>query len=216
MKVIGITGVKGSGKDTAYQLLKRTYPEIKQVSLAGKLKEVCLEIFELSEFELTDRKAKEAYFDVPRVLTEETLLKIYKQFNEARNVNYDKHIRPHIGYVLESPRRILQYVGTEVLRSIRDNIHSFYLYAQIKDTEGVYFITDVRFVDEYEFFKNIEDINFEAWYINNKKAEVAGSGDIHPSEMGIFEIRKDAFHIDNNGTLNDFEKTLLGAFNGRN
>lgn len=214
MKIVGVTGVKGSGKNTTYELLKRHYPEIKEVSLAGKMKEACKEILGLTEFQITDRVAKEAFLDEPVYLTASALKSIFEAFGEGDNVDYDKHIRPHVGMTLESPRRVLQYIGTEVLRSIRDNIHSYYLYSQIKDSDGTYFITDLRFFDEYQFFADTFENEFEAWYISNRKAEMAGSGDTHPSEQGIVQIKPKALQIDNNGTLDDFEKTLLGVYNG--
>lgn len=216
MKIVGVTGVKGSGKNTTYELLKKHYPDIKEVSLAGKMKQVCMDVLGLTEFQITDRVAKEAPLDDPIYLTAEKVKALYVEFGEGENIDYDTHIRPHIGMTLESPRRVLQYVGTEVLRSVRDNIHSYYLYSNLKDTDGTYFITDLRFFDEYQFFADKFNGEFEAWYINNRKAEMAGSGDLHPSEQGIFQIKPNARLIDNNGTLQDFEKTLLEVFDGKN
>lgn len=216
MKIVGVTGVKGSGKNTTYEILKKHYPEIQEVALAGKLKQVCKDVLGLTEEQITDRILKEAPLDEPVYLSADNVKSIFDAFGEGDNVKYDIHIRPHVGICLESPRRILQYVGTDVLRGIRDNIHSFYLYSQLKDKDGVYFITDLRFFDEYEFFQEKFNGSFEAWYINNRRAEAAGSGDIHPSEMGIYQIKPLALHVDNNGSLDDFEKTLLGVYNGKN
>lgn len=211
-KIIGLCGVKSSGKDTTFQILNRHYPEIKSVALAGRLKTACKEVLGLTEEQITDRVLKEAPLETPIYLSEDKLEALYAAFGEAANVDYDKHIRPHIGMSLDSPRRALQYVGTEVLRSIRDNIHSFYLYSQIKDTDGVYFVTDMRFFDEYEFLLEKFGENFEAWYIHSRKAEAAGAGDLHPSEMGIFKIKPHCLKLDNNGTLMDFENLLLELY----
>lgn len=216
MKIIGVTGVKGSGKNTTYELLKKHNPDIKEISLAGKLKQACKDVLGLTEEQITDRELKEAPLYDPIYLDANKIVELFEAFGEGDNIDYDKHVRPHVGMTLDSPRRTLQYVGTEVLRSIRDNIHSFYLYSQIKGEEGTYFITDLRFFDEYEFFaKKFED-DFQAWYISNSKAEAAGEGDMHPSEQGIFQIKPKALQIENNGTLLDFENTLLGIYNGSN
>lgn len=212
MKIIGICGIKGAGKDTAFDLLKVHFPLIKKVSFAGKLKQVCKEVLGLTEFQITDRRAKEAYLKDPIYLSASVLEEVIEAFGETSNIIYDKHVRPHVGITLDTPRRVLQYVGTEVLRGVRDNIHAYNLLIQLKDSEGTYFITDLRFLDEYQLFSDNFKEDFEVWYINNKKAEMNSLKDLHPSERGFLQIKNKAILVNNNGDLRDFEKTLLTLF----
>ena len=59
MKLLGLTGLAGSGKDTLADGLLHDY-EGRKIAFAGPLKEACQTLFVLTDAQLHDRDAKEA------------------------------------------------------------------------------------------------------------------------------------------------------------
>jgi hypothetical protein len=111
-----------------------------------------------------------------------------------------------VGKVLHSPRQIAQYVGTEVLRTYEPDIHC--LAAANAVTKRVGVVTDMRFPNEYSFFKERYP-KFYPVYIENMAAEIAASKDTHPSEAYLKELAKKApFKISNNSSLAEFQKLV--------
>jgi hypothetical protein len=209
--ILGFVGVKQSGKSTAVSILRKNYPQVIELMLAGKLKDVCCSVFGFRRTSAEDGVLKEKELDPPVVLSRETLKKIMEAYKEdflrlGLNYTYDKHIRPHVGVVLYSLRQILQYVGTEVLKQVDPNIHCNVL-AQKIEAGKVYSISDMRFPDEYDFF-HTDVYDLKAFYVKNNKAENLASGDMHPSERLILTTASKCVTIDNNGTLEDFERLV--------
>jgi len=204
---IGLTGVKTSGKTTAFNFLKEQFPEIQEVMLAKKLKDVCAECLEFERdcLELPELKEKEFY--IPVELDQKNLENIFKSFNLI--VEFDKHVRPHIGKVLHTPRKVAQYIGTEVLRSVVNSIHCDSAIDSLP-TEGIFVITDIRFIDEFDYFKTGYPTSFFPMHIQNRIAEM--NVDDHPSEKQVLDIAKRCETIDNNGTLENLKVNITKAF----
>lgn len=204
--IIGLVGAKGAGKSTFYKLLSEVI-DAQEIALADKLKNTCAQVFEIPREHFDSHAHKEKELENPVFLTNDLVNKLYKAYD--LKVDYDKHIRMHIGKVLESPRKIAQYVGTEVLRTVQDDIHCTEAVKTIVQPIGV--ITDIRFPNELEFFAKMG--NFKLVYIMNMSAEVQAGKDPHPSEAYLKELAKKAdWTIDNGGTMEDFRikvKTLL-------
>lgn len=211
-KVIGFSGQKQSGKSTACKMLASLNPEIIEVSLAAKLKQVCATTFDLSLASMDSNLQKEMEFDPPIYMEDYHILSIleaYKNEIDGKEVN----IRPHIGKIFYTRRQILQYVGTELLRSIDAEIHTKALYLRMQQfPEASYVISDIRFPNEFDFFKEKYGNLFECYYINNKLAELKASKDTHASELLVKETMKKCEVIENNTSLNDYENLILNKF----
>lgn len=206
--IIGLTGVKGSGKTTCFNAIKKVYPEAREIMLAGRLKNACSEVFGIPRNHFDDPAVKEKELEKLVVLDEKNTAALIHFFGEQPD--FDKHIRPHLNKVLHSPRQIAQYVGTEVLRRVDELIHCKGAVLDLPH-EGVFVVTDIRFWNEYDFFDNNEEVRFFPFYISNYAAEAVASKDSHASEKYVLEIAKKCQKIDNNGSLPEFEGRVLDA-----
>lgn len=203
MKIIAFTGVKGSGKSTASEFLKDLHPGLKEITLAKRLKDASSIALGVDRDSFDNPAIKEKEFETPIQLDEKNVAKIFEVFKVTPD--YDAHIRPHIGKMLFSPRRVAQYVGTEILRSYNPDIHCEGAVLDI-EADGVYVVTDMRFMGEYEFFSKRFSDSFYPYYISNMLAE--RKVDNHPSELQVFEVAKHCTKVTNNGTLEDFRGTM--------
>lgn len=104
----------------------------------------------------------------------------------------------HMGGV--TPRKALQYIGTEIGRNIYDNIwvyhylktvDRFFGYAR-PDVSCIVFTTDVRFENEYNAIKNYRN---SLWETKNVLIRVVRPGFVaknidvnHPSETGLDHV----------------------------
>lgn len=200
--VIGLVGAKGAGKSTTFKLMSEFW-DVQEVALADKLKNTCSKVFDIPRNHFDSHEFKEKDLDTPVFLDDSSLRVIYKEYDVTPD--YDKHIRSHIGKILETPRKVAQYVGSEVLRSISEDIHCT---AAVKTAnKAIVVITDIRFPNEYEFFaKNYK--KFHLVYIQNTAAETTAGEDTHISEKYLKDLMKKAEYTINN---NDDMKTLRNA-----
>lgn len=213
IKIISLTGCKQSGKTTAFNTIKENFKNVEEIMLARKIKEVCAEVFgfDLASFE--DGKIKEKELETPIYLSKyliEKVLDFYSDFFYSNNivVDYNIHIRKHIGVMLYTRRQILQYIGTELLRSIDKDIHCKSAVLGLK--EGIlYVVTDLRFVSEFDFFNNLQNIKYYPFYIQNTKAELIACKDLHESEKQVFEVRKRCKMIENNDSMMNFQLRVV-------
>lgn len=202
--IFGLIGAKSSGKTTAFDFIKELIP-VQEITLAGKLKDVCAEIFCIPRHHFDDHRYKERELDAPVFLTTKLLMQIYDYY--FRYPDYDKYIRPHVGMILYTPRQIAQYIGTEVLRAVDTDIHCM---AATEITDGgVWVVTDMRFVSEYKFFKERWPELFYPIYIRNPGAEIAAARDQHASEQGLKELVKLPIRtIANETTIQAFQENI--------
>lgn len=203
--VIGLCGLKTSGKSTAFEAIKEAFPEVREIQLAKRLKDACSECLGIPRTHFDDQAYKEKLMEDPVYLDQHNLKDIFAFFGHTE-VNYDKFIRPHMGTVLDSPRKAAQYVGTEVLRAIDPQIHCNGAVMDLPES-GLFVVTDMRFPNEYSFFKGYE-CDFYPMYIQNNRAE-AMSKDAHPSERLVLETAKNCEYISNNDSLMEFQRKIV-------
>jgi hypothetical protein len=211
--IIGLTGVKGSGKST----FATTFNNISSVRyeermLAFKLKEACSKATQLpfDYFEL--QSLKETPLPSPIILDDVKIMLILQEFNiQPEDRDYER-LNKFVGMQFSTPRKMLQNVGTELLRMFDEEIHCNFLYSTLNEKS---IVTDVRFENEFHFFKNKNDIYLPI-YIHNEEAEQAAILDGHPSEMQVFKFKDKCLKIDNNvKTIDNMErqiKELLGSY----
>lgn len=199
--IIGLVGVKTSGKTTICNMIKE-FVTAKEVALADKLKNTCGEIFGLERIQFDLQELKELPFKKPILLTSNHISKILTSYGiEMSFLEIDRKYSSLINMELDTPRKIAQIIGTEVLRAVgNENIHC----ENIKiSKDEITIISDIRFPNEMEYFKNLNNIKFLPLYINRLEAEKHVTEYSHPSEKSIFEFSNKCIKIDNNGTLDE-------------
>ena len=132
-KIIAITGLKGSGKDTTADYIIKNYDNWEKDSFAGTLKDATSAIFGW------DRK----------MLAGET-----PEDREIRETR-DDYWSEKLGFEV-TPRIVLQKLGTDCLRShFHQNIWVDSLERKIRNTDKNVIITDCRFKNEIDMLRNL-------------------------------------------------------------
>lgn len=202
--VIGLIGAKKAGKTTAFEAI-RSVMDVQEITLADKLKNACAEVFQIPRFWFDSHSVKEKDLQDYIFLNTSNIKLIFNYYG-IKDLDYDKHIRPHIGKVLHSPRTIAQYIGTEVLRAYDTDIHCNSACQAITKNIGV--VTDMRFPNEYEYFAKHYGA-FYPVYIQNVGAEVTAGKDTHASEAHLYDLAKRAVKtIPNNGSIAEFHEAV--------
>lgn len=233
MRIISFVGPKGSGKDTAADLLKESKKAHGKISFAGPLKQICAKVFGVDLGILNDPVLKEKLFvdlknfGKPIELTERLLRQVKKEC-AAMLEEYDPNtglMRYNIdrvsvtglaGQLMESPRQLLQVIGTEF---IRDRIYKgWHVEAAFSDSalakltqSGTYCVTDTRFTNEYEFLKEKFQDDFICYYVERPEKEEILAKATHASELGVKEIRAiigEKAVIKNDSTIEEFQEKL--------
>ena len=198
--VIGLAGVKESGKSTAANMLKVMLRDVHEVAFADKLKNVAAEVFYVPRLSFDDQRVKEKSLDHPRILDADHIAQIIHMFNanEKATPEVIKKLEGLVGMVLDTPRKIAQIVGTEILRLLGTDIHCENV---VLDQSKINIVSDLRFENEFEFFNNKEDIKFIPLYISRDMAEAKVGPDSHSSETSVFLFNQKCIEIDNNHSL---------------
>lgn len=198
--LIAFCGSKGSGKSTSATIFKGMFEgPTEELAFAGHLKNVCSKVFNVDMKYFIDPKLKEVELDAYVNLTKEKIVQVLAEFDFI-NTDYDKTIRPHVGRVFDTPRTLLQYIGTELLHPLDPLIH-VKMTLKNKDPNKLSIVTDLRFKQEFDYLVNQEDYHVYLAYVRNDSAEVAASTDGHPSERQLFLFRDLCEEIDNNGSI---------------
>lgn len=225
MRIIGLIGPKGSGKDTSYELLKDAKRVDGKISFAGPLKEICGQVFGLHYNLLNDPVLKEKELKEPIKLTRKQIRQIIDLCEEyVPSVTQDGQILYRSNTVstvgldgreFKTPRELMQIIGTDL---IRDRLHKgWHRAAAFSDKalsklkkDGIYAVTDVRFLDEHEFLSAKFGQAYKAFYVSRPAADEVLAKATHPSELETQKIRvllADSV-IDNSGTLDDLKDLL--------
>lgn len=144
--ILGVCGKREHGKDTFARMLIEVDPSFSRLGFADRLKEICMKVYDLTEEQVSDFRAKEASLDQPidldarlDLLRAETGLLLFEQ-----------------RLVANTPRQVLQYVGTDYIRSVQPDYWLQVVAQKIKENpDGNYVITDVRFPNEAEILKGL-------------------------------------------------------------
>lgn len=223
MKIVGLVGPKGSGKDTVAALLKDLNKSNGKISFAGPLKEIISKVFDVSLTVLNDPVLKEKPFKTPIVLTSRNLRAVKHEcmerldrFSEDGTLLYfpDKATISGLeGREMKSPRELMQVIGTDFIRMrIFDEWHTRAAFAEPALAKlvkgGVYCVTDVRFVNEYEYLANKYGKDFVCFYVERPEAEARLAEATHPSELETLKIKAllpEGHIIMNDGTMEELK-----------
>lgn len=180
-KLIGITGLKRSGKDTCGLFLINNHNYVKY-SFAGALKNACSEIF-MFDYEQTEGSKKEDH-------------------DERWNINPRKVFQR---FGTEIFRDNLEQFFPE-MKHIK---HNFWIYRfkiwyekQLELNPNIrVVISDVRFQNEADIIKELGGILIKVYRKNLK------NNDTHSSETNIMKIKSD-FMIYNDSTIENYYENL--------
>jgi hypothetical protein len=158
--IIAFSGVKFAGKDTAAEVLIRSYG-FKRIGLADKLKDICSDVFNVPRQHMDDPTMKEAPFTIPVSISSihvDTLLRTLARDGYAFEFysTYEILCENFMGKILTSIRDMLQTVGTDICRTfIQDDIWLSYVKTAVKIREVPIVITDARFKNERDYLKSL-------------------------------------------------------------
>ena len=200
---IGLVGLKQSGKTTAFKVIKSAIPDATEVMLADRLKEACSKatgierkFFELQEY-------KEVPF-VPELELSEEILSTIAQVFEIESSHPE--FANHLGKLMKSPRHMLQYVGTDILRQIDDEIHLKTAEMNSKG-DGVFVVTDIRFPNEFEYFMK-KPLLLPIFVRRDELLSGVIVDQLPASERYVVELGKRCIEANNNGSMDQFRALI--------
>jgi hypothetical protein len=175
-KWVAVAGVKYSGKDTfGGFFIDKGYT---RVAFADNLKQLCAEVFNKPLNVFYDSKLKEVEFETSTILSSSHIEAINAWVSKTHTFVVESG--KHIGKYLNSPREIMQYVGTEVLRDAYPNYHTEATIMEMAKHQML-ICTDVRFHNERDIMsQKAKELGhtFMAFYVRRP----GYSGDAHASE----------------------------------
>jgi hypothetical protein len=205
--VIGLMGLKMSGKSTAASIIRQNTVGSIDVAIADKMKSVCSNVFGLNLKLLYDQNLKEKPLEKPiklDLISIGAVLENYNIFMTKREIDEKFDV---VNKEILTPRRLVQTIGTDILRKAGDeDLHCRHTPIQ---KDGVTIVSDIRFDNEFNYFWNMENTKFVGIYIKRPILEGA-ERDLHASENSLSETSVSrSYTIINNGTLQQFKEDLL-------
>lgn len=189
---ICICGYEGSGKDTVANMMVNLY-QFKHYAFADNLKKAICVIFGWDETLLQG-------------ITLESRI-----WREQVDTYWEKELnRPGL-----TPRKVMQWVGTDVLRNhFDDGIWIKSLKKKLLTTGANVVVSDCRFPNEIDMIKSINGIVIRVvrkdpvWMplyqeVNGDINVLYEKHNIHPCETALVGYDKYDYIIDNNGTLEE-------------
>lgn len=166
-KIISISGELQVGKDTlAEPLIKAGYVK---ASFAGNLKSMCSEIFNLNDYHLNDPVGKASVLEHTAVLDSDHFQQIVEWMAISHDISafatmlvelkrkyVTGYFQAHGQYkVFTTPREVLQFVGTDIIRELNPQYHVEVLIHTLNSNPTTSFVaTDSRFPNERKVLKD--------------------------------------------------------------
>jgi hypothetical protein len=200
--ILGLCGTKGSGKDTAASfLIEKGWASL---SFALPLKEMCATLTGLKEYNFHDPNIKDRKWETALTLNKDyadsfmQLIETPMYGSLQANLIYDAFDNVEI----TSPRHLLQYIGTDVVRDLISKTYWLDLMeAKIAKWRSIgvnCVITDVRFKNERDLIK---DLGGKVVRIQRDTGKV----DSHSSEVIDFDSDE---VLENNGTIEELGRKM--------
>lgn len=159
-QILGIAGRSRVGKDTLGKVLVDRF-NFTRFAFGDILKEVCSEAFDLHIRTFND-DVKDSHFPRGNFVINEihigNLIKVLKSYPSISisDSQIELIAKKMVGISLETPRKMLQFVGTDIGRScIDENIWVNLLIDKVNQCEGNVVVTDCRMENEREELKRL-------------------------------------------------------------
>jgi hypothetical protein len=209
MRLIGIHGAAGSGKDTTANVVLRLVAERglrgEILAFADPLKRIAQDLWGFSDAALWGPSEKRNEPDPrwPRDHVWDRPAWIYgRTCARCRTAVESQACNPL------SPREALQLLGTEVARQIHPDTWTRHLLRRIAACSAdVVAVPDVRFPNEADALRAAGG---RVWFVVRPVGGLAGAAAVHASETSLRGYRFDAT-IDNGGTLEDLAERVKEA-----
>ena len=201
MTIIAFGYKAGVGKDVAAKYLVDKYGFTK-VAFADNLKECCMAVCGLTAPQVFDGDKKQELFNTPFVFDEKYHLGVLSWMACSLGcsvADFEKTGFSSIGAVLNTPRDILQFVGTDVMRYHSNNYHVEVCFSGMAKNKN-YVISDVRFRNEAEAVVSACGYCVK---INRPPREMSKTNDAHASEVDLDSW--DGWYSEIDNTLEGFE-----------
>jgi hypothetical protein len=200
--VLGLHGPAKAGKDSIADYLIDEHSWGEKLSFAANLKQMCRDIFFLSESDVDSQEGKEKLFPTPKVFTQRNFASVcYWMSRTHKNYPIPKEgkakVESLIGTELETPRRILQFVGTDICRELIPSYHQDIVAHLIeKAPDRNYVITDIRFPNEGDFV--LDDLKGCVIEVVRPAPGQENIDRTHPSETAMKDWGRFTDVVDNN------------------
>jgi hypothetical protein len=158
--LVTLSGKAHAGKSEVAKVLIKHFSFVEH-TLAYTLKRMCETVFFMSEYDTEDPVGKETPFDKPIQVDADHVIDLlmYLKFQLGLQLAQETKdiIRESMLALppLVSPRKVLQFIGTEVLRkALGEDVHVDFWERQFKKNPSKeVVVTDVRFSNEKKYFQ---------------------------------------------------------------
>ena len=213
-KLIAVSGVKGSGKDSVSSMLQyclsvpkmfRQYffykyfrkwikPKYKRIAFADPLKKMLSDLLNIDLGKFYIREFKEnCIINIPTLQSD----LLAEKLSDSKFNKLVKQLDPSLSETNLSLRQLLQYFGTEIMQKYFGK--RVWINSTIQNCHKYTIISDLRFIEEYNAIKERNGIII---YINRPDHEFGQ----HASEREMKELlenNKYDFIINNDGSVED-------------
>jgi hypothetical protein len=196
LRVIGICGYSGAGKDTAADHILRRRPHARKTAYAHALKEIVLRVFGLEGRHVYDEHLKNAPLPAPITPSYDQLMRVLEAMGEY--VQPDECPRDRVAMLPEhipacaTPRALLQWIGTDFIRGyVHEDWHLAALLSRSRCEQlklapgGLVVVSDMRFPNEFVYLA--QGALFTPVYVD--RPGLAGLG-THVSETNAALLRR--------------------------
>lgn len=202
--LIGISGKKQHGKNTVADILVKNF-KFQEIAFADSLKQVCSEVFDMPLIIFQKEEFKDRVFEVPVSIDVYHIESLISQLQDEVLIPEKSIQELHtkgLGVVLNSPREILQFVGTDLCRNcITNTIWVDIFLKKYKAMQGNVVCTDARMRNERELIKSLGGLNILVVRpeLESKDGHISENDLGHESEYGavitnddtIFKLQHD-------------------------
>lgn len=188
--ILGICGRKQHGKDTFASELIKNIPTFRKASFATRLKEICAKVYGLNMVQFEDEAGKGMLLANP--------IDLDSKLQELRWETGLVAITAH-GLVANTPRQVLQYIGTDYVRSVDPGYWLRVVAAHFGcHPQDDYVVPDVRFSNEAETLRKaggkiLRIVRFSKVYKGEEKVEHASEAFDFEPDFSLMVMENDFF-----------------------
>lgn len=190
-QIYAIAGKRGSGKTTFASIVQKYNKNFKIISFASELKNMAIKIFKLLPEDTEILEKKECLLKNPIYMDE-----YLTEMRDLTGLDITKK-----GLIAKTPREVLQFFGTNYVRSVQDSYWIERCILEITQCKKQILIPDLRFLNEADAVRHVG-----GKIIKIERMEFNISESLHPSEIEMDKIEPDAIFKFISGKLSLMER----------